>query len=234
MGQERTAVVTGASRGIGLEVCRQIARRGVRVVLTARDAAAGRRAAAALAGEGLPVEFHPLDVTADESARELARHLGRGGDRLDILMNNAGVFSDGDAGAATVDLATVRATMETNCYGALRVIQALLPLLRRSPAGRIVNVSSGMGQLSDMWGGDAAYRLSKTCLNALTATLAYDLRETSIAVNCMCPGWVKTDMGGAEAPRSVEQGADTAVWLALDAPADLRGKFVRDRKIIPW
>jgi NAD(P)-dependent dehydrogenase (short-subunit alcohol dehydrogenase family) len=124
--------------------------------------------------------------------------------------------------------------METNCYGALRVIQALLPLLRRSPRGRIINISSGMGQLADMWGGDAAYRLSKTCLNALTATLAYDLRDTSIAVNCMCPGWVRTAMGGDQAPRSVEQGADTAVWLALDAPDDLRGKFLRDRKVIPW
>lgn len=234
MSRDLIAVVTGASRGIGLEVSRQIARRGARVILTARDAAAGRKAVEPLAREGLPVEFHPLDVTSDDSARELARHLDGSGGRLDLLINNAGVFSDSDAGAATVDLTAVRATMETNCYGALRVIQALLPLLRRSPRGRIINVSSGMGQLSDMWGGDAAYRLSKTCLNALTATLAYDLRETPIAVNCMCPGWVRTAMGGEKAPRTVEEGADTAVWLALDAPDDLRGKFVRDRKVIPW
>jgi NAD(P)-dependent dehydrogenase (short-subunit alcohol dehydrogenase family) len=234
MSRDRIAVVTGASRGIGLEICRQLARRGARVVLTARNAAAGRKAADALARGGLPVEFHPLDVASDDSARELARHLERGDGRLDVLINNAGIFSDSDTGAAEVDLATVRATMETNCYGALRVIQALLPLMRRSPQGRIVNISSGMGQLSDMWGGDAAYRLSKTCLNALTATLAYDLRDTAIAVNCMCPGWVRSEMGGEKAPRSVEQGADTAVWLALDAPADLRGKFLRDREIIAW
>jgi NAD(P)-dependent dehydrogenase (short-subunit alcohol dehydrogenase family) len=234
MSRDLIAVVTGASRGIGFEVCRQIARRGARVILTARNAAAGRKAAETLSGEGLPVEFHPLDVTSDDSARELARRLEGGDGRLDVLINNAGIFTDGDAGAAAVELATVRSTMETNCYGALRVIQALLPLLRRSPGGRIINVSSGMGQLSDMWGGDAAYRLSKTCLNALTATLAYDLKETPIAVNCMCPGWVRTEMGGEKAPRTVEEGADTAVWLALDAPPDLRGKFVRDRKIIAW
>ena len=234
MARERIALVTGANRGIGLEVCRQLARRGARVIGTARQARDGEEAAAQLKREDAPVLYHPLDVTDDASVKRLRNRIENDFGRLDVLINNAGIFHDEDAGVASVSVEAIRATLETNLFGALRMIQALLPLLRESPQGRIINMSSGMGQLHDMWGGDAAYRLSKTCLNAVSASLAYDLKDTPIVVNSMCPGWVKTDMGGAEAPRFVEQGADTAVWLALDAPADLRGKFVRDRKIIPW
>jgi NAD(P)-dependent dehydrogenase (short-subunit alcohol dehydrogenase family) len=234
MSQEPIVVVSGANRGIGLEICRQLARRGARVILTARDPRAGEQAARRLQSEGLKAPFHPLDVTDDDSARRLRDHLESDYGRLDVLINNAGVFRPDDAGASNVSLEAIRATMEVNSFGALRMIQALLPLLRKSPQGRIINMSSGMGQLADMFGGDAAYRLSKTCLNAVTATLAHELKDTPILVNSMCPGWVKTDMGGAEATHPVEQGADTAVWLALDAPPTLRGKFVRDRQVIPW
>jgi NAD(P)-dependent dehydrogenase (short-subunit alcohol dehydrogenase family) len=123
--------------------------------------------------------------------------------------------------------------LETNTLAPLRLSQVLAPLLKRSGAGRIVNVSSGMGALSDMGGDHAAYRISKAALNAVTGILAAELRG-KVAVNSMCPGWVKTDMGGSGAEREVGQGADTAVWLALDAPQNLTGKFLRDREVIPW
>src|SRR5204863_9623949 len=130
-------------------------------------------------------------------------------------------------------LETVRTTLETNTLAPLHLAQTFVPLLKHSRKGRIVNMSSGMGQLSEMDGGYAAYRISKTALNAVTGILAAELRG-SVAVNSMCPGWVRTDMGGANAERDVSQGADTAVWLALDAPQDLTGKFLRDHKVIPW
>jgi NAD(P)-dependent dehydrogenase (short-subunit alcohol dehydrogenase family) len=149
------------------------------------------------------------------------------------LINNAGIITDEEASGLEVKLATVRATLETNTLAPLHLAQILAPLLKLSRAGRIVNMSSGMGALSDMEGDHAAYRISKAALNAVTGILAAELRG-AVAVNSMCPGWVKTDMGGANAERDVSQGADTAVWLTLDAPQDLTGKFLRDRKVIPW
>jgi NAD(P)-dependent dehydrogenase (short-subunit alcohol dehydrogenase family) len=226
-------VVTGGNRGIGFEICRQLASRGARVVLTARKAEAGREAVEKLAAQKLTARFHPLDVTSSESARALGDFLQRTFGRLDVLINNAGIISDADASGLEVKLSTVRTTLETNTLAPLHLSQTLLPLLKRSRAGRIVNMSSGMGALSDMSGGYAAYRISKAALNAVTGILSAELRGT-VAVNSMCPGWVKTDMGGANAERDVSQGADTAVWLALDAPQDLSGKFLRDRKVIAW
>src|SRR5215467_10601442 len=211
--QDVIAVVTGANRGIGLEIVRQLADRGVTVVLTARRPDAGAAAAATLAGAALRVTFHPLSVTDEASLRALRDHLAAQFGRLDVLVNNAGMIADTDAGGLDVSLATVRETLETNTLAPLRMAQMLLPLLQQSRAGRIVNMSSGMGALSEMAGGDAAYRISKAA---------------GIAVNAMCPGWVKTDMGSAHAERPVSQGAETAVWLALDAPQDLTGTFVRD------
>jgi NAD(P)-dependent dehydrogenase (short-subunit alcohol dehydrogenase family) len=153
--------------------------------------------------------------------------------RLDVLINNAGIIAKGEAPALKVGLPVIRTTLETNMLGPLHLAQSLVPLLRHGTSARIVNMSSGMGELGDNSGGHAAYRISKTALNAVSAILAAELRGT-IAVNSMCPGWVKTDMGGAGADRDVAEGADTAVWLALDAPDKLTGKFVRDRKVIPW
>jgi NAD(P)-dependent dehydrogenase (short-subunit alcohol dehydrogenase family) len=227
------AVVTGANRGIGFEIVRQLAGRGVTVVLTARRPDTGAAAAAQLAA-ALPVDFHPLSVTDEASIRALRDHLAAQCGRLDVLVNNAGMLTDTDAGGLAVSLATVRETLETNTLAPLRMAQMLLPLLQQSRAGRIVNMSSGMGALSEMEGGDAAYRISKAALNAVTGILAAELAAQGIAVNAMCPGWVKTDMGGPHAERHVSQGAETAVWLALDAPQSLTGKFVRDRQVIPW
>jgi NAD(P)-dependent dehydrogenase (short-subunit alcohol dehydrogenase family) len=226
-------VVTGGNRGIGFEICRQLAGRGAQVVLTARKPEAGEKAVQELARQGLAVQFHPLDVTGPQSVAALRDFLERTFSRLDVLINNAGILTAERAPGLEVDLATVRATLETNTLAPLYLSQTLTPLLKRSRAGRIVNVSSGLGALSTMAGGYAAYRISKTALNAVTGILAAEL-VGAVAVNSVCPGWVRTDMGGPNAERDVSQGADSAVWLALDAPQDLTGKFVRDRKVIPW
>ena len=226
-------VVTGGNRGIGFEICRQLASRGAQVVLTARKADAGREAVEKLAAQKLTARFHSLDVTSSESAGALRDFLEHTFGRLDALVNNAGIITDDEASGLDVKLCTVQTTLETNTLGPLQLSQTLVPLLKRSRAARIVNMSSGMGALSEMGGGYAAYRISKAALNAVTGILAAELGG-SVAVNSMCPGWVRTDMGGANAERDVSQGADTAVWLALDAPQDLTGKFLRDRKVIPW
>jgi NAD(P)-dependent dehydrogenase (short-subunit alcohol dehydrogenase family) len=227
------AVVTGANRGIGFEICRQLASRGTKVVLSARKARAGEVALKKLAAQNLTVRFRTLDVTSRKSIIALRDFLKRTYGRLDILINNAGIIAKGDAPGLTVDLEAIRATLETNTLGPLHLSQILVPLLRRSKSARIVNLSSGMGAFSEMEGDYAAYRISKTALNAVTAILAAELRNV-VAVNAACPGWVKTDMGGPNADRDLEHGADTPVWLALDAPQNLTGKFMRDRKVIPW
>lgn len=232
-GNASIIVVTGGNRGIGLEICRQLADRGAQVILTARNIKSGEAAASQLAHGGKSVQFHPLDVTDAASVKKLRDFLERSFGRLDVLINNAGILVDREGSGLEVNLATVRETLETNALAPLHLAQALAPLLRKSKAGRIINVSSGMGSLSEMGGGYAAYRISKAALNAVTGILAAEL-SAAVAVNSMCPGWVKTDMGGANAEREVKQGADTAVWLALDTPQELTGKFLRDRKVIPW
>jgi NAD(P)-dependent dehydrogenase (short-subunit alcohol dehydrogenase family) len=226
-------VVTGANRGIGFEISRQLANRGAQVVLTARKSGAGKAAVKRLAAQNLTVQFRLLDVTSGKSIVALREFLKRTYGRLDVLINNAGIIAKGDAPGLEVDVETVRATIETNALGPFHLSQALVPLLQRSKRARIVNMSSGMGAFSEMEGDYAAYRLSKTALNAVTAIFAAELRDR-IAVNAACPGWVRTDMGGRSAERDVTEGADTAVWLALDAPQSLTGKFVRARRVIPW
>jgi NAD(P)-dependent dehydrogenase (short-subunit alcohol dehydrogenase family) len=226
-------VVTGGNRGIGFEICRQLAGRDAQVVLTARKPEAGEQAIKKLGAQNVSARFHPLNVTGPESVAAVRDFLERNFGRLDVLINNAGIIADDEASGLEVKLATVRATLETNTLAPLHLAQTLAPLLKCSRAGRIVNMSSGMGALSDMEGDHAAYRISKAALNAVTGILASELRG-AVAVNSMCPGWVKTDMGGANAERDVARGAETAVWLALDAPQDLTGKFLRDRKVIPW
>jgi len=237
--QPPIAVISGASRGLGFETCRQLGRRGYRVLLTARDPVRGKAAAGALQDEGLNVGFFPLDVTDADSVRALAGYLEREYGRLDVLINNAGVYLDpmppDDPSASSVfraDIATVRYSMETNAYGALRLCQALIPLMQGS--GRVVNVSSGMGQLAEMNGCCPGYRFSKAALNVLTRILADELKATRIKVNSVCPGWVRTDMGGPDAERSVEEGADTIVWLATLPDDGPSGGFFRDRRPIPW
>jgi NAD(P)-dependent dehydrogenase (short-subunit alcohol dehydrogenase family) len=232
-GGEPVAVVTGGNRGIGFEICRQLAARGARVVLTARHAQTGAAAVKKLAAQKLAVTFHRLDVTDDNSIAALRDFLQDTYGHVDVLINNAGIIAKSDAPALKVELAAVRETLETNALGPLHLAQTLVPLLKKGTSPRIVNMSSGMGALAGNDGGYAAYRMSKTAVNAVTAILSAELRG-AVAVNSVCPGWVRTDMGGPHATRDVADGADTAVWLALDAPEKLTGTFVRDRKVIPW
>ncbi|MBI3596722.1 MAG: SDR family oxidoreductase [Nitrospirae bacterium] len=229
---KRIAIVTGANRGIGTEVVRQLAEKKWKVILTARDEAQGRKACEDLAGRGLDVQFHRLDVTDPENIHRLAQDLKADPGRLDVLVNNAGVLMDEDRGSDRITIETLRRTMEANFFGPFQLSQALLPLLNRSDDARIVNVSSGLGQLSDGGGGYPAYSISKAALNMMTVQLAEDLKGR-VKVNSVCPGWVRTEMGGPGATRSVEKGAESIVWLATD-PMIPNGKFIRDRKEIAW
>jgi NAD(P)-dependent dehydrogenase (short-subunit alcohol dehydrogenase family) len=220
----KVALVTGTSRGIGAEIARQLASdHGFMVFAGARDPDDVDEA------EGIvPIE---LDVTDQAEVDDAQERIGSEVGHLDALVNNAGVYGD-PVGAADYDLERAHEVLEVNTFGPWRLIEAFLPLLRRSDAPRIVNVSSGAGQLADMNGGRGAYRVSKAALNALTRTLAWDERD--VKINVMCPGWVRTDMGGSGASRSIEEGADTAVWLATLPDDGPTGGFFRDRKPIPW
>jgi NAD(P)-dependent dehydrogenase (short-subunit alcohol dehydrogenase family) len=221
------ALVTGANRGIGLEVCRQLARLGFTVLLGARAAARGARASRQLGGG--PISSIVLDVADDESVRAAAAGI----ERLDVLVNNAAILYDTWQRGIDADLDQVHEALETNLLGAWRVTQAVLPLLRESPAGRIVNVSSGAGALHDMGGGTPAYRTSKAALNALTRILAAELRGDGILVNAVCPGWVATDMGGAGG-RPVADGAAGVVWAATLPEDGPTSGFFRDGRPIAW
>ena len=234
----RTALVSGANRGIGFEIVRQLARLGVLAVIGSRDPKDGLAAAEKLQSEGLDVPVVALDVDREGSAAEAVAEVKRLYGRLDVLVNNVAVLIDSPGGfkASLFDLTgdIARQTFETNLLGPLRLIQAAAPLMREQGYGRIVNVSSSAGQLAEMGRGYPAYRMSKTALNALTRIAAAELSEGNIKVNAMCPGWVRTEMGGANADRSPEQGADTAVWLATLPDEGPTGGFFRDRKPIAW
>lgn len=235
------AVVTGANRGLGLETARQLARRGFRVLLTSRNAGKGEMALEKLLAEGLDVLFQPLDVTSENSVAELGAFIHSRCGRVDVLVNNAGVFLDShgseDSGSASVfnaSLDTLTATLRTNLYGPLLLAQELVPLMKQQHHGRIVNISSGMGQLSEMEGKSPAYRISKTALNALTRILAAETQGHNILVNSVCPGWVRTEMGGPNAERTVEEGATGIVWAATLPDDGPSGGFFRDGQRIEW
>jgi len=229
----KIALVTGANKGIGREVARQLAAKGFHVFIGARNRSAGRKAADEIAKKGGKTAFLEIDVSDNNSVAVAAREFVKTSDHLDVLVNNAGIIVDGDHAILEIGDELLRKTLETNTLGALRVIRAFVPLLAKSKAPRVINVSSGGGQLTggaDGW--SPAYCISKTALNGVTSQLAAALPK--FAINSVCPGWVRTDMGGRSATRSVEEGADTIVWLASEAPQDLTGKFFRDRKEIPW
>lgn len=231
------ALVTGANRGLGIEVCRGLAQRGFHVILTARDGEKAREAAEFLRAEGLELESAVLDVTSERDTARLVAWVEHLHGRLDVLVNNAGISlereRDGSVAALAVEPDLVALTFEVNALGPLRVTQAFAPLLRAS-RGAVVNVSSGLGQLAEMGGGRAGYRLSKAALNALTRVLAAELAEDGVRVNAVCPGWVRTDMGGPGAPRSLEEGAAGILWAATLPPDGPTGGFFRDREPLPW
>src|SRR5436190_720245 len=230
--EQRIALVTGANKGIGFEVARQLARKGFHVFLGARDEEAGRAATEKLRNEG-EITLVKIDIANAESIARAVEEFSRQADLLDTLVNNAGILLDEDKDILKISAETFEKTVRTNTLGPLLVSQAFVPLLEKSDTPRIVNVSSGGGQLADGADGWApAYCISKTALNGVTSQLAAALPK--FAVNSVCPGWVRTDMGGPNASRSVGEGATGIVWLAADAPQNETGKFFRDRKVIPW
>jgi NAD(P)-dependent dehydrogenase (short-subunit alcohol dehydrogenase family) len=232
--QNAVALVTGANRGIGREIARELAAKGLRVVVAAREESAANVAAQNIAEEGGQVEGLVLDVSDSASIAHAAREFAERFDRLDVLINNAGIYPDKGVTILTATRELFARTLHTNTLGPIEVVQQLLPSLRKSQGARIINMSSGYGQLDDLSPDVSAYCLSKLALNGVTIMLSRALAGEGIAVNSMCPGWVRTDMGGSAAPRSVEEGADTAVWLATEADHSLTGKFFRDRAEIPW
>jgi NAD(P)-dependent dehydrogenase (short-subunit alcohol dehydrogenase family) len=229
---DRVAVVTGANRGIGLEVVRQLAAAGDTVVLGARHVDQGTAAAKSIVGGGR-VLVQRLDVTEPSTLHAIAEELAAEHGRLDVLVNNAAIHYDTWQHAATADLDTVRQALETNLLGAWAATEAFLPLLRRSGHGRIVNVSSESGSLTSMGGGVPAYRASKAALNALTRMLATELRPDGILVNSICPGWVATDMGGPGG-RPVHDGAAGVLWAVNLPDNGPSGGFYRDGRPLPW
>lgn len=234
----KTALVTGGNRGIGRAIVAGLVEKGFYVYLAARNAERAQTAIAELKEQGATkLEYLALDVTDEEGLLAAARELASRIPHLDVVVNNAGVFLDdySDANALSVSADIIRKSIEVNTLGSLLVTRAFVPLLEKSPGGaQVVNISSGMGQLEDMMGGSLAYRISKTALNTVTRVLAYELEARKIRINSVCPGWVHTDMGGPNAPRTPAEGAATAIWLAAGGAGTATGGFYRDQALIPW
>jgi NAD(P)-dependent dehydrogenase (short-subunit alcohol dehydrogenase family) len=239
---KKIAFVTGANKGLGFEISRQLGKLGATVLLGTRDKKRGLAAAEKLKIEGIHAHSLIIDVTHEPSIVRAAEFIQQEYGRLDILVNNAGIMEDPSLKPSSVPHDILRDVFDTNFFGAITVSQTLLPLLKKSAAGRIVNISSSLGSLTlqaDPGGPFAdmkvlGYNSSKTALNAFTVHLAFELRDTPIKVNSGCPGWVKTDIGGPNAPGTVEEGADTPVWLATLPPDGPTGGFFNSRKPVPW
>ena len=230
---KKLALVTGGNRGIGLAIVEGLSANGYRVLLASRKLESGRDAAASIEGDVIAVQ---LDVTDQESVDALKRHIERDYGRLDVLINNAGIALDHWVSGLEVDINVVRETFETNILGVLRCCLAFVPMMQAAGSGRVVNVSSELGSLEPMsMAGSLAYRTSKTALNAVTKLLALDVKDTAnLKINAACPGWVKTELGGPDAPRSTEEGADTIIWLATLGDDGPSGGNFRDREPYPW
>ena len=234
MAEQRIALVTGGNRGIGLELCRQLGQQRIRVLLGSRDLAKGVAAASELKANGLPVEPRQLDVANVQSIRECMNWVRREIGRLDILVNNAGIMVEEDDADPLEEIEIVRDTMQANVYGPLLLSRLAIPIMKTRRYGRIVNLSSGMGSLSEMGAGYIAYRMSKAGINVVTRVLAAETEGMGILINSVDPGWVRTAMGGKGATRSVEKGAETPLWLATLPDDGPTGGFFRDRRAIAW
>ena len=238
---EKIALVTGANRGLGLGTAAALGKLGYKVLMTGRTLSKVEEAADALKKEGLDIECYQADVTSDEVVRKLAAVIKDRWGHLEVLVNNAGVLLEAsdptkseNASVFKVDPQVVMKAINTNSVGPMRMIQAFVPLMQIKNYGRIVNVSSGMGQLSDMDGKFPGYRMSKTALNALTVLTSKELAGTNIKVNAVCPGWVKTDMGGPSANRKLEEGVKGIVWAAILPDNGPTGGYFRDGEPLPW
>jgi NAD(P)-dependent dehydrogenase (short-subunit alcohol dehydrogenase family) len=229
----KNVLITGANRGIGFEISRQLGRKGFHVIISGRD---GKRLSVALSGlkdEGISAEMILMDVSKTDSVQLAAEALASKEIKLDVLINNAAILLKEDMSIISMDPGVFDQTININSFGPHRVSQAFIPLINNP--GRIINISSGGGSMTESVGGWApAYCVSKTLLNSITRQMAYELSERGISVNAVCPGWVRTEMGGRSATRPVEKGAETPVWLAADASYKLTGKFFRDKTQIPW
>ncbi|MGK7907029.1 MAG: SDR family oxidoreductase [Synechococcus sp.] len=231
---KKTALVTGGNRGIGFAICQGLLARGFDVILAARSPEKGQAAVAKLSAGGKSVTFLQLDMDSDASIEQATTQLSQAIEKLDILINNAGIYPDHGATILTASRALLTRTMNTNSFGPIKLIQNLLPLLEKAEDARIINISSGNGQLDGLSTSAPSYSLSKLALNGITILMADALRNRNIAVYSMCPGWVRTDMGGQAAPRSPEEGADTAIWLATEGTLEQSGQFFRDRQPQPF
>jgi len=235
MAEQQIALVTGGNRGIGFEICRQLAKLGIRVILGSRDAAKGVVAAGELIAAGASVEARELDVASEKTIRECMNWIRRDLGRLDILVNNAGIMVEEDDAEPEQEIQIIRDTMQTNVYGPLLLSRLAIPIMKSRRYGRIVNLSSSMGSLTEMGAGYIAYRISKAAINAVTRVLAAETQGMGILINSVDPGWVQTAMGGSGASRTVAKGAETVVWLAtLPDDSGPTGGFFRDRKTIAW
>jgi NAD(P)-dependent dehydrogenase (short-subunit alcohol dehydrogenase family) len=230
---DKVVLITGANRGIGLEIGKQLLAKDFTVVFTMRNMAIGRPIVNDIRKEYKKAWFHQLDVSEEQSIADVVTYFEENCERLDVLINNAAILHDQNHASVQVSLPDMRETMETNLYGPMMITRAMIPFLKKSDDPRVINLSSTMGQLSSMGAGYAAYRISKTALNALTVIQSKELVRDGIKVNSMCPGWVKTEMGGPNATRSPGEGAKTAVWLATSGNIP-SGKFFKDKKEIPW
>ena len=228
------AIVTGGNRGIGYEICKELSMADCNVVLTSRNEEEGRRAVAKLHHHDDKVAYRRLDVTDSKDISSLRDWILKTYGRVDILINNAGVYLDEGVSVFDVDENIMHDTLAVNFYGAFLMCRAFVPIMRQNGYGRIVNVSSGYGAMSEMGGYVAAYRISKAALNALTLIMANELRDGNIKVNAVCPGWVRTDMGGGMAPISPEAAAKDIVHFALVDAKGPTGSFFRHKKPIQW
>jgi NAD(P)-dependent dehydrogenase (short-subunit alcohol dehydrogenase family) len=227
-----TALITGANKGIGYEIARQLGKHGFNIILTARSTERGMAAVKNIAKENIKCEFVEMDVSELDSIQRAFEIVAGKYQSIEVLVNNAGIMTE-KSDILKSDNEIVFKIFNTNSVGPLLVAKTFSPLLKKG--SRIINVSSGLGSICNgMQNYSPIYSISKTALNAITCQLSYAFEPLGVAVNAMCPGWVQTDMGGSGASRSVEKGAETAVWLATEAPAELTGKIFRDKKELHW
>ncbi|MFL0373046.1 SDR family oxidoreductase [Paenibacillus amylolyticus] len=231
---KQVALVTGGNRGIGYELVKQLAQAGFRVILASRDPESGRRAEQKLKESNLDVSFITMDVSNQDSIHQAASAVNEQYGKLDVLINNAGVYLDENKQLLTMDPSLLENTIQTNFLGVYHVVRSFIPLMKKQGYGRIINVSSEMGAMRDMSSrGTGAYRVSKLALNGLTQLLAAEL-QGDIKINAVCPGWVSSDMGGPSAPRTPKQAAQSILWLATIGPDGPSGGFFRDGKPLKW
>ncbi|QRG70624.1 SDR family oxidoreductase [Brevibacillus choshinensis] len=232
--ERKVALVTGGNRGIGYELVKQLALKGFQVILTSRDSETGHEAAQKLKVSTLDVSFVQMDVDSQESIRQAAITVSECFGRLDVLINNAGVYLDENEKLMEMEPSILEATMATNFFGAYHVIRSFMPIMEKQGYGRVINVSSEYGALREMSSpGVGAYKLSKLALNGLTRLVAAEIKG-DIQINAVDPGWVSSDMGGPSAPRTPKQAAESILWLATTGPEGPNGGFFRDGKRTDW